>query len=361
VATRAANKKTFSYAEAGVDIAAGDEAASRYLAHMRRTFGPRVIENVGGFAGMFRLDYNEQLFKRNYRDPVLVACADGVGSKVLLARDLGVHDTVGIDLVAMNVNDLVVQGAEPLFFLDYIGVNRVDPAVAERIVAGVARGCEIAGCALLGGETAELPDIYTKGEYDLAGFALGVVELKRVIDGTRVEPGDVVLGLASSGVHSNGFTLVRRIIDQARLDINKTCDELNDTRTLGQILLEPTRIYARSIVSLLRKYKVKQVVGGMSHITGGGLVGNIPRTLGDTLNARIDCKAWTPPPIFDFLKQHGNVPDKEMWRVFNMGIGYIVIVRPHFADSVARHLTEQGEQVTALGKIVKGTGKVVLV
>jgi len=352
--------EALTYAGAGVDIDAGDRAVDLIERHMRKTYGPRVLGKHGAFAGCFRLDYNEKLFKRNYRDPVLVGCTDGVGTKIKLAFQMDVHDTVGQDCVAMNVNDLIVQGAEPLFFLDYIGIHKVDPVQIERIVKGVADGCELADCALLGGETAEMPDIYSTGEYDLAGFALGVVELKRVIDGTRVEPDDVVLGLASSGVHSNGFTLVRRIIDHAKLDIHKTYGELNDERTLGQILLEPTRIYARSIVSLLRKYKVKQVIGGMSHITGGGIVGNVPRALGDDLNARIDRKTWTPPPIFRFLQKHGNVPDEEMWRVFNMGIGYVAIVRPHFADAVAEKLTRAGEQVTVLGQIVPGKGKVKL-
>lgn len=363
MATRAANKKTFSYAEAGVDIAAGDEAASRYLAHMRRTFGPRVIENVGGFAGMFRLDYNEQLFKRNYRDPVLVACADGVGSKVLLARDLGVHDTVGIDLVAMNVNDLVVQGAEPLFFLDYVGVNRVDPAVAERIVAGVARGCEIAGCALLGGETAELPDIYARGDYDLAGFAVGVVELRRATQTERVMPGDVVLGLESDGVHSNGFTLVRRIIEGARLDLHRPMAELATTTngnapTLGAALLTPTRIYAQPLVRLGRGYRVKRPITGMAHITGGGLADNLKRALPPNVDAVIKRGSWPAPPIFDLLRRAGNVADDEMHRVFNMGIGFCLIVRPTFAESIARKLTRLGERVHTIGRIVKGSGRV---
>ncbi|MEM7755629.1 MAG: phosphoribosylformylglycinamidine cyclo-ligase [Planctomycetota bacterium] len=347
-----------TYAATGVDIEAGDEAARRLMGHMRRTHGPRVIANPGGFAGLFRLDYNEQLFKRNYKDPVLVACADGVGSKVLLAQKLGVHDTVGIDLVAMNVNDLIVQGAEPLLFLDYIGVHAVDPAAIERLVAGVAEGCERAGCALLGGETAELPAIYAAGEYDLAGFSVGVVELKRATDPTRVEPGDVILGLASDGVHSNGFSLVRGIIEHAGLDLDRGYPSLDPDRTLGEVLLTPTRIYAQPIVKMLREYKVKKVVSGMAHITGGGLSGNLVRALHDKVDAVIDASAWAVPPVFEFLQEQGKVEDAEMERVFNMGIGYCLIVRPTFAEGVAEKLRKSGETVFAIGEVVKGSGTV---
>ncbi len=353
-----AGKRGLTYASTGVDIDAGDEAASRLLGHMRRTHGPRVIANPGGFAGLLRLDYNEQLFKRNYKDPVLVACADGVGSKVLIAQQMGIHDTVGIDLVAMNVNDLIVQGAEPLLFLDYIGVHAVDPAEIERLVAGVADGCEMAGCALLGGETAELPAIYRKGEYDLAGFAVGVVELKRATDTERVEPGDIVLGLASDGVHSNGFSLVRGIVEHAKLDLHRGYPDLDPEKSLGEVLLTPTRIYAKSIVKLLRQYKVKKVVSGMAHITGGGLSGNLCRALHDKVDAVIKPGSWDVPPVFTFLQEHGQVEDAEMERVFNMGIGYCLVVRPTFADGVTEKLEKAGEKVFRLGKIVKGGGEV---
>jgi len=348
-----------TYADAGVDIEAGDEAVRRIQQHIRRTQGPRVIENPGGFAGLFRLDFNEQLFRRNYRDPVLVACTDGVGSKVLLAIEMGVHDTVGIDCVAMNVNDLIVQGAEPLLFLDYIGVHDVDPAMIERLVAGVARGCEIAGCALIGGETAELPDVYKKGDYDLAGFALGVVELRRAMDTTRVEPGDVVLGLESDGLHSNGFSLVRGIVSSCKLELGKTYPELDPDRALGEVLLTPTRIYAEPVVRTQRAYKVKRVISGMAHITGGGLAGNLVRSLHPGVDAVIDWDTWETPPVFRFLAERGNVDEAEMRRVFNMGIGYCLIVRPTFADAVARRLTRMGERVRTIGKIAKGSGRVV--
>src|SRR5688572_22786437 len=246
------NRKPLTYAQSGVDIEAGDKAVDLIEVMMRRTHGPRVIGKFGGFAGMFRLDYNEQLFKRNYREPVLVACTDGVGTKVKLASELGVYNTVGIDCVAMNVNDMIVQGAEPLFFLDYLGLSKVVPEQTAAMVEGVAKGCELAGCALLGGETAEMPDVYPAGDFDIAGFAVGVVELERAMDPTRVEAGDVIIGVASSGIHSNGYSLVRRIVKEAGLKLQKTYREVDGSRTLGEVLLEPTRIYAKNIVKLLR-------------------------------------------------------------------------------------------------------------
>ena len=358
-ATPTAAKK-MTYAGSGVDIDAGDRMVDMIEHHMKRTYGPRVLGRHGSFAGMFRLDYNEKLFQRNYRDPVLVGCTDGVGTKVLLAIQMGVHDTIGQDCVAMNVNDLIVQGAEPLFFLDYIGTHQLDPQHMTAIVKGVADGCELAGCALLGGETAEMPSLYRKGEYDLAGFAVGVVELSRTIQGQRVEPGDVILGLASSGVHSNGYSLVHAIIREKKLDLRKTYPQLETTRTLGEVLLEPTRIYARSIVSVLRAYKVKQVISGMAHITGGGLPGNADRCLPPDVDAKIDRRAWDVPPVFRFLQEQGNVDDEEMLRVFNLGVGYVVIVKPHFAEAVADKLRRAGETVCVLGKTTRGTGKVLL-
>jgi len=351
-------KKPMTYAESGVDIDAGDRMVELIRHHMARTHGPRVLGRHGAFAGMFRLDFNEKLFKRNYRDPVLVACCDGVGTKVLLAIEMGVHETVGIDLVAMNVNDMIVQGAEPLLFLDYIGTSKLDPAWMTDIVKGVADGCKLADCALLGGETAEMPDVYDAGEYDLAGFAVGVVELDKAIDTTRVRAGDVVLGLASSGIHSNGYTLVRAIVKQARLKLDKVYKELETDRTLGQVLLEPTRIYVKPITRVLRHYRVKRVISGMAHITGGGIVGNLDRALPDHLNAKLRRKAWEAPPIFRFLAEKGSMDQGEVDRVFNQGIGYCLIVRPSFADSITRQLEKMHETVYRLGTIVKGSGRV---
>ncbi|MDY7107238.1 MAG: phosphoribosylformylglycinamidine cyclo-ligase [Planctomycetota bacterium] len=354
-----------TYAEAGVDVEAGDRLVQLIGRMLRRTHGPRVLGEHGAFAGMFRLDYNEKLFKRNYRDPVLVSCTDGVGTKIRLAVTMGVHDTVGIDCVAMNVNDLIVQGAEPLFFLDYLGLHKQIPEQTASIIRGVAKGCEIAGCALIGGECAEMPDIYAEGDFDLVGFAVGVVELKRAIDPMRVEKGDVIIGLASDGVHSNGFTLVRKIIDHAGLDLDRRYPELEAyvdddgrPRPLGSVLLTPTRIYASPIVKVLRHYRVKKVISGMAHITGGGLPGNVNRALPDDLDARISLDAWEVPPIFPFLREHGDVADDEMFRVFNMGIGYVLIVRPTFADSIVRQLNRLGEDAFVLGRIIKGKGNV---
>ncbi|MFO0827245.1 MAG: phosphoribosylformylglycinamidine cyclo-ligase [Phycisphaerales bacterium] len=363
-------KKSLTYAEAGVDIEAGDEVVDRIKPILRRTYGPRVIGKHGAFAGMFRLDYNEKLFKKNFKEPVLVACTDGVGTKVKLAAEFKIYDTVGIDCVAMNVNDLIVQGAEPLFFLDYLGLSKLEPAETTAMIAGVAKGCEIAGCALLGGECAEMPDIYAKGDFDIAGFAVGVVELDRAMDPLRVKKGDVVIGVASSGVHSNGYTLVRRIVERAGLDYAKAYPELQPTKRKGEgngerrlidILLEPTKIYAKPIVKLLASYRKKKVVSGMAHITGGGLPGNVCRALPDDLNAAIDVTSWKPHAIFPFLQQHGNVETGEMFRVFNMGIGYVVIVRPTFADAVIEKLRKYGERAFKIGEIVKGTGEVQLV
>ena len=380
-AARANGRKTpLTYAAAGVDLEGKDAFTESLQSVMRRTHGPRVIANPGGFAGLFRLDYKKGLFSRNYKDPVLVACADGVGTKLKLAIDVGRFDTLGIDLVAMNVNDMIVQGAEPLFFLDYIAIGKVDRPVLDALVRGIAEGCKMSGCALLGGETAEMPGLYAPGDFDLAGFAVGVVELHRAIKPTRVEVGDIVLGLASDGIHSNGYTLVRSVVQTAGLDLGGVYEELNAepargarggrrvrragrvkaaaARTLGEHLLTPTRIYVASITKLLKSYKVKKVIGGMAHITGSGLAGNLCRALHGKVDAVIDTRSWEPPAVFTFLQKHGNVQEAEMRRVFNMGIGYCLIVRPAFADSVAATLRKLGERVSVIGRIEKGRGEV---
>lgn len=350
------NKLT--YAGSGVDIEAGDAFASAIRTHMRRTHGPRVIANDGGFAALFRLDYNEAIFKRNFRDPVLVACTDGVGTKIELARELGLFDTIGIDLVAMNVNDLVVQGAEPLLFLDYIACGKVDPAKLERLVAGMAEACTSCGAALVGGETAEMPGVYPPDGIDLAGFAVGVVELDRATDPSRVEPGDVVIGLESDGVHANGFSLVRAVMERAGLDPKRVEESLDADRPLGEVLLTPTRVYAGPIAKLLRRYTVKKIVTGMAHITGGGIAGNLERALHERVDARLDREAWPVPAVFEFLQRHGNIDAEEMDRAFNMGLGYCLIVRPSFADSVERQLKALGERPHRVGQIEPGTGRV---
>lgn len=351
-------RQPLTYASAGVSIDEGDRFVGLIGSAMRRTFGPRVIDNPGGFAGLFRLDYNEKLFKRNYREPVLVACADGVGTKIKLAAECGNYRGIGVDLVGMNVNDLVVQGAEPLFFLDYIATGKLEPEIALQVVEGISEACKLCGAALLGGETAEMPGVYDPGVMDLAGFAVGVVELDRATDTERVEPGDIVLGLASDGAHSNGFTLVRAILEKAGVDPRTAHAGLDRQRSVGDVLLTPTRLYAPSIVKLLREYKVKKIISGMAHITGGGLAGNLVRALHDGVDAEIERGSWAPPPVFSFLQELGGVEDEEMDRVFNMGIGYCVIVRPSFADSVAAKLRKSGERVLPIGRIVKGTGVV---
>ncbi|MDD5134561.1 MAG: phosphoribosylformylglycinamidine cyclo-ligase [Phycisphaerae bacterium] len=349
-----------TYAKSGVDIDANDEMVDKIQSAIQSTLGPRVINLPGGFAGLFRLDYDEKIFKKNYKNPVLVSCTDGVGSKVLVARQLKKYNSLGFDLVAMNVNDMLVIGAEPLFFLDYLAVNKLSPAWVADVVEGIAAACRVADCALIGGETAEMPDVYKKDDFDMAGFAVGVVERSRIINGSKVEAGDVVLGLASSGLHSNGFSLARNIcFKHLNLKPEQKIPAL-EGESIGAELLTPTRIYVRSIVKLLGHYKVKQVVHGMAHITGGGLVGNVPRILPANCDAVINKSAWQPQPIFDFLQKSGPVEDAEMFRVFNMGIGFVLVVAPDFADSVAAQLTRTGETVYKLGTVKRGSGKVII-
>lgn len=355
-----ADKQTLSYEQTGVSIDANDEMVGRISRSLKSTHGPRVIGLENGFAGLFRLDYDEKLFKKNYRHPVLVACTDGVGTKILIAQQAGRFGTLGIDLVAMSVNDMIVQGAEPLFFLDYLAINKLEPAKIAEMVESIAAGCRMADCALIGGETAEMPDIYGRDEYDLAGFAVGVVERDRIITGKDVRPGDVVLGLASSGIHSNGYSLVRHIcFKKEKLAIDATFKELGDA-TMGEVLLEPTRIYVRPVIRLLGGYKRKKVVHAMAHITGGGLVGNIPRVLPSDCDAVLKPSSWKTPPIFDFLQRRGPVDKAEMYRVFNMGIGFVLVVAEDFADAIQDKLTRYGETVYRIGSVVSGTGKVLL-
>ncbi len=349
-------KTAITYKDAGVDIGANVRWVTAIEAAVRSTYGPRVLKHRhGGFAGLFRLDYDEQLFRHNYRRPVLVGCTDGVGTKVLLAMQMGRLSTIGIDLVAMNVNDLITCGAEPLFFLDYLAVHKLDPESLRDVIEGVAAGCREAGCALLGGETAEMPDLYSRGEFDLAGFAVGVVELSCVIDGSRVEPGDVLIGLPSSGVHSNGYSLVRRLIAGRRCKLDKVYDELGETP--GDALSRPTRIYVSAVRKVLASYRVKRVVTAMAHITGGGLYENIERILPRGCDAVIRRSAWQPPPVFEFLRRLG-VTRTEMFKVFNMGIGFVFVVRPYFVGGVMRVLRRAGEEPVKLGRIRRGSQNV---
>ena len=351
--------KRLTYKDAGVDIAAGDRLVEAIRSAVRRTHGPRVLDQYGHFAGVFSLDYDEDLFQRNHRHPLLVAGTDGVGTKLRVAIDAGRYRTVGQDCVAMCVNDVLVLGAEPLFFLDYIGTGRLDETVTAEAVLGVAEACKRCDCALLGGETAELAGFYAPGDSDLAGFAVGVVENKAIITGRRIRPGDVVLGLASSGLHSNGYTLARKIVfEVAGLGVADEIPGLG--RTVADALLEPTRLYVRPVLRVLRHYTTKRVVHGMAHVTGGGLAGNLRRILPGGLRAALRKDAWPVPPIFTWLQETGNVSEEEMWRVFNMGIGFVMIVSPYYADHIAGMLEREGETVYPLGTITRGQGDVVL-
>ena len=352
--------KYVTYEQAGVNIEANDVMVDSIQSSLTSTYGPRVIDVPWGFAGLFRLDYDEKLFKKNYRNPVLVACTDGVGSKVQVAAKAKRFDTVGIDLVAMSVNDMLVMGAEPLFFLDYVALHKLEPALVAQMVKGVAAGCRQADCALLGGETAEMPDTYRKGDFDMAGFAVGVVEKDRIITGKKVRPGDVILGLGSTGLHSNGYALARAIcFKRNKFKLTDVLDEL-DGSTLGDALLAPTRIYVRSILKLIAQYRTKRVVHAMAHITGNGLPGNIPRVLPPDCNAVLKKSSWPRPKIFNFLQKMGPVEEEEMFRVLNMGIGYVLIVAADFADAAARMLIHSGEKVYNIGRVTRGTGQVVL-
>ena len=334
-------KVSLSYRDAGVDIDAGDALVEAIKPFAKRTMREGVLGGIGGFGALFEIS-------RKFREPVLVSGTDGVGTKLKLAFQLNKHDTVGIDLVAMSVNDILVQGAEPLFFLDYFACGRLDVATATDVIKGIAQGCEQAGCALIGGETAEMPGMYPDGEYDLAGFAVGAAEKSKLIDGRQIMPGDVVLGLASSGCHSNGYSLVRKILSVAQPDLNADFDG----RRLADVLLEPTRIYVKPLLSLMAQLQVK----GMAHITGGGLLENVPRVLQPNLTAVLHRDGWTMPPLFSWLQQHGGVADTEMHRVFNCGIGMAVIVAAESADAAIAHLSSHGQTVTRIGEIRERQG-----
>jgi phosphoribosylformylglycinamidine cyclo-ligase len=327
---------TLSYRDAGVDIEAGDALVERIKPFAKRTMRPEVLAGIGGFGALIEIG-------KRFRDPVLVAGTDGVGTTLKLAFALDRHDTIGIDLVAMSVNDILVQGAEPLFFLDYFACGKLNVDVAASVVKGIAQGCEEAGCALIGGETAEMPGMYQSGEYDIAGFAVGVVEKSGIIDGSTIVPGDAVLGLASSGPHSNGFSLIRRIVEVSGADLHSPFGQ----GTLGDTLLAPTRIYVKPLLALMHELPVK----GMAHITGGGLLDNVPRVLPPGVQARLTRTAWRRLPIFDWLQRHGNVADVEMHRVFNCGIGMVVVVAAAHADRALRMLGDAGVEATGIGTI----------
>jgi phosphoribosylformylglycinamidine cyclo-ligase len=342
-----------TYKDAGVDLDVYRQAMAKLPSLLHRTYSPRVVPLDGGFAGLFQLDFTSQLFARRYQDPVLVSCTDGVGTKLKVAIDAGVHDTVGIDLVAMSVNDAICCGAEPLFFLDYVAMSHDDPVRLEQLVSGVVAGCLESDCALLGGETAILPDLYQRGDYDLAGFCVGVVERRRLIDGRAIAPGDLIIGVASSGLHSNGYSLVRKIVFEiAGLKVSDFVEPLG--RTVGEALLTPTRIYVRPLRRVLQHYQVKSVVHGIAHITGGGLLENIERILPEGVRGIIQRDSWRVPPIFGWLQQLGEVDQAEMDQVFNMGIGLALIVSPFYAESIRSQLSDLGLENWQIGRIEAG-------
>jgi phosphoribosylformylglycinamidine cyclo-ligase len=348
-------KAKLTYQSAGVDFDLYEHSLAAMLPFVKRTHTPRVLDGFGGFASLFSLDYNCRLFAKNYRHPVLVACNDGVGTKLKIASMMNKHDTVGIDLVAMSVNDCLCTGGEPLLFLDYLALPRDDPPLIKNLIKGISDGCIEAECALVGGETAILPDFYRPGDYDLAGFCVGVVERENIINGHAIQTGDCVLGLASSGLHSNGYSLARKIVfEHAGLKVTDHVPDLG--RTIGAELLQPTRIYVRAIKNILDHYPIKKrVVRGLAHITGEGLGGNVPRVLPPGKCAFLQRGSWPVPPVFGWLQKLGDVEQAEMDRVFNNGIGFVMIVSRHFADSIQRRLVEEaGIPTYVIGDVREG-------
>lgn len=342
-----------TYRDAGVDIDAGNEAVQRMRAHVRSTYNSHVLTDVGSFGGMFALSG-----LGTYEEPVLVSSIDGVGTKVMVAAAVGKHDTIGRDLVNHCVNDILVQGARPLFFLDYFATAKLSPTVAEEVVKGLAEGCRDSGCVLIGGETAELPGLYTEGTFDVAGCIVGIVDKKKIIDGTLIEPGDSVIGLASSGLHTNGYSLARRILLDAGEDSLSLYEHLPSLgRSLSEELLAPHRCYAPSVLPLLDEFDIR----GIAHITGGGLYDNIPRILPVDNSVTIERRTWPIPPIFTLIQERGNVPDPEMFRTFNMGIGLVLIVAAEQAPHLAHRLNEKGESAYIIGNVHRGVREVDIV
>lgn len=343
-----------TYKDAGVDLEVYQESMKRLPRLMHRTFSPRVMKLDGGFAGLCQLDFSSELFKRNYVEPVLVTCTDGVGTKLRVAKLTDVHNTVGIDLVAMCVNDAICCGAEPLVFNDYVAMSHDDPTRLEQIVQGISDGCVDADCALNAGETAIMPDLYAHGDYDLAGFCVGVVEKKELIDGAKIAPGDVAIGVASTGLHSNGFSLVRRVVfDMEGLGVDDYVEEVDTT--VGQALLTPTQIYARPVRKILTQFRGQHVVRGISHITGGGLRENLGRILPADVRVEIRKDSWPVPPIFGWLQRLGNIADDEMERVFNMGVGLVLMVSASEVDTIRQSLTDSELDSWEIGQAVEGT------
>jgi len=345
-----------TYKDSGVDLELYEQAMQRLPRLMHRTFTPRVVRNDGGFAGLYALDFAKSIFSRNYQEPILVSGTDGVGTKLKVAIKAGYHGTVGIDLVAMCVNDVLCTGAEPLFFLDYVAMSKDNPPLLEEIVKGISDGCIDAECSLLGGETAIMPDLYQQDDYDLAGFCVGVVERKNLISGKEIAPGDVILGVNSSGIHSNGFSLVRKVVfDAAGLTMDTHVDELGTT--VGKTLMTPTLIYSRLTRAVLSHYRIKNVVHGIGHITGGGILENTERILPPHVDLVFERGSWDVLPVFNWLAELGNIEQKEMDHVFNMGIGLVLIVSPYYAASIKSIVESQGYRCWNIGQAVSGLGK----
>jgi phosphoribosylformylglycinamidine cyclo-ligase len=335
--------KGLTYADAGVDISAGNEAVEKMKEHVKKTFRPEVLTDLGGFGGLFALNIKEM------EEPVLVSGTDGVGTKLKLAFAANRHNTIGIDAVAMCVNDILVQGAEPLFFLDYLAVGKLKPDMVTDIVKGISKGCIEAGAALIGGETAEMPGFYEENEYDVAGFVVGVVDKKKIIDGKSIKAGDKVIGLPSTGLHSNGYSLARKVLlELANYNLDEYLEELG--QTVGEEMLEPTRIYVKTLLPLIKKHNLK----GMAHITGGGLTENIPRVLPDGVKVQLNWRSWPVLPVFRHIQKLGNIANEEMRRTFNMGIGMVVIVAAEDADNILADLAQQGEKAYVIGQVVDG-------
>ena len=353
--------KSLTYKSAGVDTTKKDGIIDQIIHLSRKTYDHRVVDLPWGFAGLFSLfpragKSSASVFNRNYKNPTLVACSDGVGTKLRLAFLLNKHDTIGIDLVAMSINDLIVTGAEPLFFLDYISCGKVDQDTIVNIIKGIVTGCEESKCALLGGETAEMPSFYPPGEYDLAGFAVGLIDKHRIITGQQVKSGDIAIGVFSSGLHSNGYSLVRKVVlndlpdDEAVTKLKEFIPQFNCT--LGEELLKPTRIYARAVKYIIQNYRLKKAVKGIAHITGGGLIENIPRVLPQGLAIEIDAKSYQVPPIFQYIQKEGGIELQEMYRVFNMGIGLVILAKPYYTRAITRRLKKIKYEAAVIGKVI---------
>lgn len=350
--------KGLTYKGSGVDIDTKGQFTTDIYSKMKTTFSGRVMENPDGFGGLFALNSRT----RRYRQPVLVSSTDGVGTKLKIAFMMNKHDTIGIDLVAMCVNDIVVLGAEPLFLLDYLASSKIVPKVLHEVLDGIVEGCRQAGCALIGGETPEMPGFYHEGEYDIAGFVVGVVEKDRIINGGMIKPGDVVIGLHSSGIHSNGFSLVRKVFfDKAKMKVTQKLTQYGLSTTLGEELLRPTKIYVEPILKILTKHKAKRIIKGMAHITGGALIENIPRILPKGCAVRLERKSWTAPKIFEIIQEVGGIQDDEMFHVFNMGIGMALVVSQSDVEMVLKTLKSTKEPGTVIGEIVKGNNTVSIV